>query len=183
MILYVSLAPKFLHAAFLRYGTKKNSIFNFIKKSRKLWARYLVFFNVRLKIYSKSDYHYYLVIGDRFIASSIFIDWYTVWPHLPIMIINSIMSLKILHYLSMHFRCILFKQRNCLCCWPSLYIIQYDFFLGKKIITKLKHLSILKSNSSHGVIFQAQKLDHCSGHHLIFCVLYLTWLLKFLAFI
>ena len=103
---------KIFACGFFKIWYKKNSIFNFIKKSRKLWARYLVFFNVRLKIYSKSEYHYYLVIGDRFIASSIFIDWYTVWPHLPIMIINSIMSLKILHYLSMHFRCILFKQRG-----------------------------------------------------------------------
>ena len=101
---------------------------------------------------------YYLVIGDRFIASSIFIDWYTVWPHLPIMIINSIMSLKILHYLSMHFRCILFKQRGeklSLLLAQSIYYSIW-FFFGKKIITKLKHLSILKSNSSHGVIFQAQ---------------------------
>ena len=128
---------------------------------------------------------YYLVIGDRFIASSIFIDWYTVWPHLPIMIINSIMSLKIQYttypcisgaYCSNN------EVKNCLCCWPSLYIIQYDFFLGKKIITKLKHLSILKSNSSHGVIFQAQ--NWITALVIIsFCVLYLTCLLKFLAFI
>ena len=83
---------------------------------------------------------YYLVIGDRFIASSIFIDWYTVWPHLPIMIINSIMSLKIQYYLSMHFRCILFKQRGEKL--SLLFALVFNMlFFGKKILLNWKEHS------------------------------------------